>query len=69
MESYSMTCSCGHTDALLADNREQAVETFKQGMTQEALDQHFAQHHQPSDTKPSLDQARQGIELMVAATA
>jgi len=36
-------------------------------MTQSALDEHFSQHHQAKEQKPTLDQAHRSIEQMVAA--
>lgn len=53
--------------AIEASNRDEAVTTFKQGMTRSALDEHFRQHHQPTEQKPTLEQAHQSIEQMVAA--
>jgi len=50
-----------------AGNREQAVGMFKAGMTQQALDEHMAQYHQPGDQKPTLEQAHAMIDQMVAA--
>jgi hypothetical protein len=67
MSSFSMTCSCGHTMALEAADRTEAVAKFKQGMTQSALDEHFTQYHQPTEQKPTLEQAHQSIDQMVAA--
>jgi hypothetical protein len=67
MSDFSMTCTCGHTVTIDAANRDDAVAKFKQGMTQSALDDHFREHHQPTEQKPTLDQALRGIEQMVAA--
>ena len=50
-----------------AANRDEAVATFKVGLTQAALDEHFSQYHQPTEQKPTLAQAHQSIEQMVAA--
>ena len=66
MASYSMTCTCGHTMTLEAANREAAVGMFRAGMTQQALDDHMRQYHQPSDPKPTLEQAHAMIGQMVA---
>ena len=69
MASFSMTCTCGHVMTLDAANRDEAVTKFKAGMNQEALDQHFRQRHQPSEQKPTLEQAHAAIEQMVATAA
>jgi hypothetical protein len=66
MSDFAMTCSCGHTMTIDAANRDEAVAKFKQGMTQSALDEHFRERHQPTEQKPTLAQALQGIEQMVA---
>jgi hypothetical protein len=66
MASFSMTCTCGHTMAIEAANRDEAVAKFKQGMTQEALDEHFRERHQTTEQKPTLAQAHASIEQMVA---
>lgn len=67
MADFSMTCTCGHSMTLEAANRDDAIVKFKQGMTQPALDEHFSQHHQATEQKPTLDQAHRSIEQMVAA--
>jgi len=67
MASYSMQCTCGHVMTVEAGNRDQAVGMFKAGMTQQALDEHMAQYHQPGDQKPTLEQAHAMIDQMVAA--
>ena len=66
MADFSMTCTCGHTMTMDAANRDEAVAKFKAGMTQEALDQHFRERHQPTEQKPTLAQAHASIEQMVA---
>jgi len=67
MASFSMTCNCGHSATVEAGNRDEAVALFKAGMTQSALDEHFRQYHQPTEQKPTLEQAHGSIEQMVAA--
>jgi hypothetical protein len=64
-----MTCTCGHTMTEDAPNREAAVEMFRAGMTQEALDDHMRQYHQPGEPKPTLEQAHAMIGQVVAAAA
>ncbi len=66
MANYSMTCTCGHTMAIEAANRDDAVAKFKVDMTQEALDEHFRERHQPTEQKPTLAQAHASIEQLVA---
>jgi hypothetical protein len=67
MANFSMTCTCGHTMTVDAANRDEAVSKFKAGMTQQALDDHMRQYHQPGDPKPTLEQSHAMIEQMVAA--
>ena len=45
MATFNMTCSCGDTMTIDADNREEAVSKMKAMMTQEAVDTHMAQYH------------------------
>ena len=66
MASFSMTCTCGHTMTVEAGSRDEAVEMFKAGMTQQALDEHFAQYHQPNEQKPTLEEAHAIIGQAVA---
>ncbi len=66
MAQFSMTCSCGETMSLEAPTRDAAIGMFKGGMTQEALDQHFKEHHAASEPKPTLEQAHGMIQQMVA---
>jgi hypothetical protein len=67
MASYSMQCTCGHSMTVEAATKDQAVGMFKAGMTQQALDEHFSQYHQPTEQKPTLEQAQAAIPQMVAA--
>ena len=69
MTSFSMTCTCGHTMTVDAPNRDEAVRMLKAGMTQQGLDDHMRQHHQPGDPKPTLEQSHAMIEQMVTAAA
>lgn len=66
MANFSLTCSCGQLMTLDAPNKDAAVDMFRAGMTQQALDDHFRQHHQPSEPKPALEQAHAMIGQMVA---
>ena len=65
MADFSMTCSCGETMTVDAPNREAAIAMLKGGMTQEALDGHMNEHHK-GEQKPTLEQAHQMIESLVA---
>ena len=47
MASFSMTCTCGHTETVEAGSRAEAVGVFRAGMTQQALDEHFGQMQRP----------------------
>ena len=67
MADFSMTCTCGHTMTIDAANRDDAVAKLRQGMTQAALDDHFREHHQSTEQKPTLEQAHRSIDQMVAA--
>ena len=64
MSDFSMTCSCGETMACDAESRDKAVEMLRSGMTQAALDEHFAKHHPGASDKPTLEQAH----AMIGAT-
>jgi hypothetical protein len=50
-----------------ASNRDDAVRQLQGMMTQEALDQHFRERHQPSEQKPTLEQAHAMIGTVVQA--
>jgi hypothetical protein len=67
MANYFMTCTCGHQMHLEASGRPEAVRKFKEMMTQEALDQHMRERHQPNEPKPSLQEAHDQIALRVSA--
>jgi hypothetical protein len=69
MASYSMTCTCGHVATVEANSRDEAVRRFQEMMTAEAIDQHFAERHSPSEPKPSVEQAHAMIEQMTQAAA
>ena len=64
MNKYSITCTCGHKMSVDAGTREEAVSKLTGMMTQEALDKHFLENHQPSETKPTLEQSH----AMIAQT-
>jgi hypothetical protein len=67
MANYSMTCTCGDTMTLAAPTREAAVSMFKAGMTEQAIDQHMREKHQPGEPKPTVEQAHAMIEQTVRA--
>ena len=67
MANYSMTCNCGHVMTIDAGSRDEAVGKLKTAMTQEAFDQHFREWHQPTEQKPTLQQAHANIEQMLRA--
>ena len=50
-----------------AGSRDEAVTNLKTAMTQEAFDQHFREWHQPTEQKPTLQQAHANIEQIVRA--
>ncbi len=45
MQNFSMTCSCGETMTMEAENREEAVAKFKAMMTEDAIKDHMTQKH------------------------
>ena len=49
---YSMKCSCGDVMDMEASNRNEAVQKFKNMMTQDAINAHMTEKHpgQPSMT-------------------
>jgi hypothetical protein len=50
-----------------AADQDAAIEMFRAGMTQQALDEHMAQYHQPGEQKPTLEQAHAMIGQTVRA--
>ena len=50
-----------------ASSRDDAVSKLQAGMTQEGLDTHYAERHQPSEQKPTLAQTHAMIAQYVAA--
>ena len=69
MQTYTLTCSCGYTMDLEAEDRDEAVRLFQGGMTQEFIDSHFAEHHQPGEAKPTPQQALDSVSQMVTPEA
>ena len=67
MASYSVTCSCGHTDTIEADSRESAIAMFKTGMTAEAIAEHMSEYHDPGDPIPTVVDAHAMIEQLVVS--
>lgn len=63
-----MTCTCGQVMEVEAGSRDEAVTKMKEMMTQEALDQHFSEHHKPEEPKPTLEQSHAMIEQMLQAS-
>ena len=60
MQKFSMTCSCGDTMSVDAENRDEAVMKMKAMMTQEAIDAHCAEKH--TDMKMTMADVHAGIE-------
>jgi hypothetical protein len=52
-----------------AADRNDAIGKFRAGMTQQALDEHMSQYHQPGEPKPTLQQAHEMIGQTVKAAA
>jgi hypothetical protein len=61
MNKYSMTCTCGQEMTTDADSREQAVEKFKEMMSEGAIAQHCAEKH-PGEPIPTKEQCDMMIE-------
>lgn len=56
-----MTCTCGDTMTVDADSKEQAVEKFKEMLTEDVIAQHCAEKH-PGEPVPTKEQADAMIE-------
>lgn len=59
--TYSMQCTCGHVMSVDAVSRDEAVAQLKGMMTQQAMEQHFAEKH-PGEPVPPLEQTHMMIE-------
>ena len=65
MKKFSITCTCGHKMTVDAETKEEAIVKLNDMMTQEALDDHFLKNHQPTEQKPTLEQAHAMITQTV----
>jgi hypothetical protein len=65
MANFSLTCTCGHTEILEASDRNAAVQMFRSGMTEQAINGHFRQYHKPGEPKPSVEQAKAMVTQFV----
>ena len=45
MTKFSMTCSCGETMTMEAEDRKEAVEKFKAMMNEDSIKAHMSQKH------------------------
>ncbi len=61
MQKFSMTCSCGDTFGVEAENREEAVTKMKGMMTQDAIDAHMAEKH-PGEATKTMAEVHADIE-------
>jgi len=67
---YSMTCTCGHEMTVDASTKEEAASKLKEGMTQDALNAHWADKHaDDQNPKPSLEESHAMIEQNVHEVA
>lgn len=66
MNSFSMTCTCGHTMTAEAGTREEAVQKIKAMMTPAAIAQHMAEKH-PGQPALAVNQVHAMIEQAVQA--
>jgi len=65
---FSMTCSCGDTQTMDAVTREEAVQMFKNMMTEEMINQHMTEKH-PGMPAMSVADCHAMIEQQVAPAA
>ena len=61
---YTMTCTCGDVMNIDASSQEEAVQKFKDMMTEEAVKAHFAEKHAGQEV-PTQDQVAMNIESSV----
>lgn len=62
---FSMTCTCGDVMTVDAVSREEAVQKFKDMMTEDAIKKHMEEKHwtkNPSEPMPTVEQAHMMIE-------
>lgn len=65
---FSLTCSCGDTNTVEAQNREEAITKFKTLMTAEMVAAHMADKH-PGDPVMSVADSHKMIEKQVVAAS
>lgn len=68
MNTYSMTCTCGHVMKVEAESREEAVQKMKAMMTEDMVAQHTAEKH-PGEPVPSQEQVHMMIEQTIQPAA
>ncbi len=61
MNTYSMTCTCGHVTSVEANSREEAVSKMQGMMTEEAIKAHMDEKH-PGESAPSMAETHANIE-------
>ncbi len=66
MSAFKMTCSCGDTMTLEAENRESAVAQFKTMMDEKGIADHMNMKH-PGDPMISVADCHKMIEAQVVA--
>ena len=66
MTTFSMTCSCGDTMTMDAENRDEAVSKFKAMMDEKAIAMHMAEKH-PGSPVMSVADCHAQIEKDVKA--
>ncbi len=64
MKKYQMTCTCGDVQTVDAASHEEAVQKFKDMMTQDAVNAHFAEKH-AGQPVPTVDQVHANLEAQV----
>ena len=64
MQKFNMTCSCGDTMTVEAENRDAAVTQFKAMMTESSIKAHMEEKH-PGDPVMSVADCHAMIEKQV----
>jgi len=59
--NYRMQLPCGHAIYRGAASQDEAIEKFRQLLTQEMVDEHYAKNH-ARDQRPSLDEVISAME-------
>ncbi len=66
MEKFRMTCTCGETFDVDAENRDEAVEKIQSMLNEDAVRAHMEEKH-PGQPVPSVGQIHQLVAQFVTA--